>query len=307
MASPFLIMLLFNTMCASLMPNTLRFYYPIPKFPSVSITGTHCELQCSHCKGHYLKHMPDVSTPKKLREFCITHEGNGGVGLLISGGSTKEGKIPLEPYLNTIRWIKDNTHLILNLHTGMLNKSEAEKISATGVDMVSVDLVGSDDTLKEVYGLQTGAKEYNATLRYLVDFGANVAPHICIGLHYGEVKGERYALELAAEAESEVVILISLIPTSDTPMEKAKPPSIESITKVISEAKEVCKTSEIGLGCMRYRGYKTDLEWAAIKSGVSRIALASKSTERRATEAGYRVKKLNGCCSTPKNFDPFLL
>ena len=300
-------MLLFNTMCASVMPNTLRFYYPMPKFPSVSITGTICELQCSHCKGHYLKHMPDVSSPKKLREFCVIHEENGGVGLLISGGSTNEGKIPLEPYLSTIRWIKDNTHLILNLHTGMLNEAEAERVAATGVDTVSVDLVGSDETLKKVYGLNTGVREYNATLRYLVESGVKVAPHICVGLHYGEIKGERYALELAAEAESEVVILISLIPTSDTPMEKAKPPSIEAIIKVISEAKEICNNSEIGLGCMRYRGYKTELEWAAIKAGASRIALASKSTERRATEAGYRVKKLNGCCSTPKKFDPLLL
>ena len=35
----------------------LRFYYPKPRFPSVSITGASCALRCKHCGGHYLAGM----------------------------------------------------------------------------------------------------------------------------------------------------------------------------------------------------------------------------------------------------------
>jgi len=289
------------------MPRTLRFYYPKPKFPSVSVTGGNCDLKCNHCKGHYLQHMPNVSTPEKLREFCLNHEKNEGVGLLISGGSTKQGRVPLKPFLDTMRWVKDHTSLILNLHTGMLNKEEAEAVAATGVDIVSVDLIGSDETLNIVYGLDASVSDYGATLGYLVDYGANVAPHICVGLHYGEVKGERKALEMAAEVKPETVVFISLIPTVDTPMDDVPPPSVETVAGLISEAAILCRGSEISLGCMRSRGYKTELDWQAIEAGASRIALASRRTEKRAELAGYNIEKFDGCCATPKSFDQVLL
>ena len=27
----------------------LRFYYPLPRFPNVSVTGARCVLRCKHC------------------------------------------------------------------------------------------------------------------------------------------------------------------------------------------------------------------------------------------------------------------
>ncbi len=251
--------------------------------------------------------MPDVSTPERLKDYCVNHEASDGVGLLISGGSTKKGRVPLEPFLDTIRWVKDHTDLILNLHTGMLNKVEAETIAATGVDIVSVDIVGSGETLKRVYGLNTDITEYDATLRNLVDGGANVAPHICAGLDYGKIKGEHEALKLAAEVKPETVVLISLIPTANTRMADVPAPSVEAITSLVSEAVEICNDSEISLGCMRSREYKTELEWAAIEAGAKRIAMASRSTERKAVETGYKVMKLDSCCATPREYDSRLL
>ena len=251
--------------------------------------------------------MPDVSSPRLLKEYCVKHEENNGVGLLISGGSTRNGRVPLEPFLDTIRWVKDNTGLIINLHTGMLNKIEAEAIAATGIDIVSVDLVGNQETLKRVYGLDADIEEYDNTLQNLVDGGANVAPHICAGLDFGEIKGEHRALELASTVNPETVVLISLIPTADTRMADVEAPSVDSIVELVEEAVRVCKGSEISLGCMRSREYKTELEWRAIEAGATRIALASRSTEKRAVEAGYDVLKLDGCCATPRKFDSRLL
>lgn len=290
------------------MTRTIRLYYPIPKFPSVSITGGNCDLKCNHCKGHYLKHMPDTSDPEKLKEFCIKHEENGGVGLLISGGSTVEGKVPLDPFLDTMKWVKDNTDLVINLHTGMLTKGEAEEIASTGVDIASVDLVGSQDTLREVYGLDASLKDYGDTLIHLNDGGVPfIAPHVCVGLHYGEVKGEKHALDLASEINPETIVFISLIPTENTPMAGVTPPKIDDILELIKYAKKTSPVSDISLGCMRSREYKTELEWKAIEAGIDRLALASRSTEKRALAAGYKVQKLDSCCATPRSLDHRLL
>ncbi len=252
--------------------------------------------------------MPDTSSPEKLKDFCVKHEANGGVGLLISGGSTKDGRVPLSPFLETMRWVKDNTDLVINLHTGMLTREEAEEIASTGVDIASVDLVGSQDTLKEVYGLDTSLKEYGDTLFHLKDGGVPfIAPHICVGLHYGEVLGESRAIELAAEVKPETIVFISLIPTADTPMVDVVPPNVEDIISLIKEAKEKSSVSDISLGCMRSRSYKAELEWKAIEAGVDRLALASRRTEKRALENGYTVQKLDSCCATPRSMDNRLL
>ena len=252
--------------------------------------------------------MPDTSTPEKLKKFCVRHEENGGVGLLLSGGSTVEGKVPLKPFLKTMRWVKNNTDLVLNLHTGMLTKEEAENIAATGVDITSVDLVGCEETLREVYGLKVDVNDYMNTLIHLRDSGVPfVVPHICVGLHFGEIKGERKALEIAASIIPESIVFINLIPTTDTPMAEVSPPKAEDIAGLIREAKEMVPGSDISIGCMRSRSNKAEMEWQAIEAGADRIALASRKTEIRVLDHGYKIQKLDSCCAAPKKLDYKLL
>jgi uncharacterized radical SAM superfamily protein len=256
---------------------------------------------CAHCKAHYLGHMADVSSPEKLKRFCVEHERGGGAGLLVSGGSTVEGRVPLKRFLPTLAWVKENTGLILNLHTGMLDMKEAEEVASTGADIVSVDMVGSEETLRDVYGLKASVEEYGATLTNLSDAGAaSVAPHICVGLHFGELRGEYRALEQSLAIEPEVIVFLGLIPTAGTPMSGLSPPPIDKIVGLMGEAKRLSPRTEVSLGCMRSRGYKTELEWRAIEAGVERVASASKSTVNRAAENGYKVKRLDGCCATPR-------
>ena len=40
--------------------NTLKIYNPGRKFPAISITGSYCALQCSHCNMKYLKSMNQI-------------------------------------------------------------------------------------------------------------------------------------------------------------------------------------------------------------------------------------------------------
>ena len=282
----------------------IRFYYPMPRFPSASVTGGHCELNCKHCGAHYLGHMPNVDTPEKLKQFCLDLEAKDALGLLVSGGSDTTGRVQLKPFIETLSWVKENTGLILNLHTGMLNREEAEEISSTGIDIASIDIVGSEDTLKEVYGLEVSLDAYTSTLNYLVESGVpQVAPHICIGLNFGKLKGEYRALDIAGAINPETIVFLGLIPTAGTEMENVAPPAIDDIVGLIVKAKEDYPSTEVSLGCMRDRVNKPELEWRAIEAGLDRLALPTRSTVKRAVDAGYYVIELDGCCAIPRSFE----
>ena len=282
----------------------LRFYYPMPRFPSVSVTGPTCKLNCRHCGSHYLSHMPEVDTPEKLKSFSARLEAEGGVGLLISGGSTPEGRVPLDGFYPAIRWIKDHTGLIVNLHCGLIGASEAEEIAASGVDIASVDLVGSEETIRGVYGLSARVEDYRDALLSLVDAGVpQVAPHVCVGLDHGAVKGERRALEIASEISPEVIVLLGLIPTAGTPMADVNPPSAEDMGKAATWAREASPISEVALGCMRQRTGRIDLEERLMEAGATRFTLPSKATVETANEMGYRVRFFDGCCAMPRSLE----
>ena len=292
-------------------PNTervIRFYYPQPSFPAVSVTGGGCALNCKHCGGHYLEGMVDVSTPERLRDYCLGLEARGDAGLLVSGGSTPDGRVPLRPFLPTLRWVKENTGLIVNLHTGMLDAEEAGEIASTGIDIASIDVVGSDETLREVYGLDASVEDYGETLVNLEDAGVpTVAPHVCVGLHFGELRGEHRALDIIGRIDPEVIVFLGLIPTPGTEMEGVPPPEIDDIVKLITAAVERFPEADVSLGCMRSRGDKEEMERRAIVAGASRVAVASRSTVEWAKEQGYAVKIIDGCCTIPERLEARVL
>ena len=77
-------------------------YYPETKFPSISITGNNCALNCKHCNQHYLQHMIPATTPDELYAVSKHINSQGAVGFLLSGGFTKDSKLPLDNYYGTI-------------------------------------------------------------------------------------------------------------------------------------------------------------------------------------------------------------
>ena len=251
--------------------------------------------------------MPDVSTPDKLREFAVKLDERNGTGMLVSGGSTPEGRVPLDSFIPTLRWIKDNTDLILNIHTGLVNKSEASSIAYTGADIASVDLVGSDDTIRRVYGLDASFLDYTESLYVLKDAGMNVAPHVTLGLDFGEIVGEDDALTAALSMEPEVVVINALIPTPGTGMADVKPPSHETIIGFFKKAIEYDADIQVSMGCMRPRNNKPELEKAAIIAGIHRLAIPSNSTLRWIEEQKIETRIIYGCCAIPVSLEDLAL
>jgi uncharacterized radical SAM superfamily protein len=286
----------------------LRFHIPKPRFPSVSVTGARCALRCEHCGGHFITEMVNTDTPEKLKDFCSGLDAKGGVGVLVSGGSDPWGNVPLEGFLDAIRWVKENTSLIVNLHTGLLGPHQAEAIASTGADVVSMDIVGSDDTIKRVYGLDATVEDYAEALVNLRDAHVPyIVPHVCAGLDFGEIKGEARALEIIRNIDPEIIVIIALIPTRGTGMETVTPPSVESIAKTVAAARLMHSDTSIAIGCMRPKAEKNLEERLALQAGADRIVLPSRSTVEYALSEGFTVKHLDGCCAIPKELEHLAL
>ena len=282
----------------------MRFYYPHPRFPAVSITGEWCALRCKHCMGKYLKGMTPIKSPEKLKEFSIRLEEGDGVGILVSGGCTPDGRVPLERFYDALRWIKRHTELIINVHTGLVDERRADEVASTGIDIASVDVVGSDETIRRVYGLRATVEDYRKTLNSLMETSIPaVVPHLCVGLDYGRILGEAKALEIIWEAQPRQMVILALIPTPGTPMEEVRPPPPRDVAKVATLARLLMPETSISLGCMRPRAERESLETLCLKAGADRMVLPSRATRSWAESQDLKILELDGCCSIPEKLE----
>lgn len=282
--------------------ETLRIYYPWPRCPSVSISGTRCALNCRHCNRHYLSHMVQASSPDRLLSEAEKLRKRGAYGLLISGGCDSRGRmLNLKKMLPVMRELRENGMLI-KLHTGFVDRKIAEEI-AESIDIASMEMVGDESTIKEIFRLPASPDTYVETFRNLADAGVRyIAPHIAVGLHYGILKGEFRALELLKETIAPSTIsIITFRPTKGTELENLKPPEPRAVGDVVKRARELFPGTNIVLGCMRPRGSerndaaklaRVDIETAALEAGIQGIEIPSNILLERAREKGYRLKEI---------------
>lgn len=282
----------------------IRFYYPLPRFPSISVTGYRCSLNCKHCFGRYLRQMEAVETPEELKRLCEMLDKGGATGCLISGGSDPSGSVPLQDFYGALRWVKEETNLIVNVHTGLVDGGQAEGIAETGVDIASLDLIGSEETIKSVIGLNRGPEDYLESLRLLSEAGIpSVVPHICTGLDWGEIKGEAEAFWMLRDLDPELIVILGLIPTKGTPMESTPPPSPETLAKMVAVAKLMFPRASIALGCMRPHEDRAEAEGLSLLTGADRIVLPSPQMKSLAERKGLRLLQLDACCALPKSLE----
>ncbi len=280
--------------------RTLHSCYPHPSFPTISITGDSCVLNCKHCSHHYLRGMISCGTPDKLNETFASLASDGTRGVLLSGGDNKEGYVPFEPFLESIGEVKRQTGLFISAHTGLVPKWLGLKMGKAGIDLADFDLIGDDETIELVLGINKKVKDYQRAMMVLNRFLPYVIPHICVGLHAGEIRGELKALDMASKLAPPIIVLLVLNPTSGTKFENLNPPSIKDFEKVAIEARMKFPEVELALGCMRPRGSERQkIELAALRAGFDRIELPSKLTIKTAREMGLRVKNLFSCCAVP--------
>ncbi|MEW5995678.1 MAG: radical SAM protein, partial [Candidatus Zixiibacteriota bacterium] len=258
-----------------------------------------CALSCKHCNKRYLHGMISCTSPDVLFTTCTKMASKGARGILLSGGYNADGFVPFEPFLDAIARIKSETGLFISAHTGIIPGWLANELGRAGVDQADFDIIGDDETIKFVTGLDKKVEDYRHSIRALEKTLPHIAPHICVGIHGGQLKGELRALELASEINPSVLVLLSFVPTPGTNFEGIRPASASEFGKIVAAASAAMPDSEIALGCMRPRQGRGELELEALRAGADRIELPSVVTIRAAEKMGLQVRRLNACCSIP--------
>jgi uncharacterized radical SAM superfamily protein len=242
--------------------------------------------------------MIPATTPQALIEVCRALSAKACVGCLISGGCLQDGSVPIEPFIPAFSQIKRELGLILAVHTGIISRGTAEKLAESGVDVALIDVIGSDETIEEVYGLRSSVKDYEASLEALRASGMAFVPHIVVGLQYGKVVGELEALRIVSRHSPSGVVIIALTPLRETQMEGVKPPEPTDIVRVLAEARLLMPQTPIALGCMRPKGkHRVYVETLAIDAGVNAVAFPEEDAVRYANAIGLETSFSSECCA----------
>lgn len=268
------------------------------RFPSISVTGRKCHLNCEHCRGKLLEAMIPATTPKKLLDVCTKIVEGGGRGCLISGGSEEDGSVPLMDFVPTIRRIKHELGLDVVVHTGIVSPDLARALAEAEIDAAMIDIIGSNETIGGVYHLDLTVDDFDRSLSLLEQYRVPVVPHVLVGIHYAKIRGERRALQVISEHRPAALVVIALMPLDQTAMEHLKPPTPLNIARVILVSRLMMPDIPLILGCARPRGgHKSQTDILAIKAGVSGIAYPSEEGYDFARKAGLDINFSEECCS----------
>ena len=302
---------LLNTGALAAKPKTVHFYAPSfmyyktryyrssqTHFPTVSVTGTACALNCKHCGGKVLETMRPAETPETLLAFAAKLKQQGASGFLVSGGCLPDGSVPLKPFIPAIEKIKRELGLTVFVHTGIIDSDTALALKTAGVDAALIDIIGSDETVKKVYNLNVTVKDYARSLNALQEAGLNLVPHVIVGLHDGKLKGELEALKIIASVKPSAIVVIAFMPIHGTAMAEAKPPQPAEIAKVTAAARLMFPRTPLALGCVRPKGkHRVETDVLALKAGVDAIAFPSEEAVKYAEEQGYAFSFSSFCCA----------
>ena len=267
-------------------------------FPSISVTGSSCALKCKHCDGRVLNTMFPAHTSKELINLCAKLKNEGAIGCLISGGCLPDGSVPLDRFVDAIAKIKRDFGLTIVVHTGVIDLPMARRLKEAGVDAALIDVIGSDETIREIYQLEVKVEDYDRSLRALHESGISLVPHVLVGLHYGELRGELQALKMISKYSPSAVIIIAFMPIRGTPMEKVSPPAPEDIAEVLVTARLMMPQTPIVLGCMRPKGeHREKTDRLAVEAGVNAIAFPAEEAIHLAESMGLETTFSSLCCS----------
>jgi uncharacterized radical SAM superfamily protein len=266
-------------------------------FVNITVTGNWCELNCEHCKKKLLESMVPALTPEKLREVGDVLIEKNCQGVLISGGSSLDGTVPLDKFMHSISYLKEKGLQVI-VHTGLISEKTAQGLKTAGVDQVLIDVLGDEDTIRDVYHLEKTPQDFEKSLRIMKDAQLSMAPHIVIGLNHGKITGEYNALRFISEVEPDVIVLVVLSPMHGTPMYGSATPAPEEVARITAIARIVNPNTPVSFGCARPAGYdRAELERMLIKSGVNSIAYPSDEAVDYATTIGLRTNFVEKCCT----------
>jgi uncharacterized radical SAM superfamily protein len=268
------------------------------QFPTVSVTGKSCALNCRHCGGRLLETMHPAETPEALFALSSRLKQAGASGCLVSGGCLPDGSVPLKQFIPVLGRIKRELGLTVLVHTGIVDAATAEALKTAGVDAALIDIIGSNETINAISNLNVAVEAYARSLKALHEAGLNFVPHVIVGLHDGKLQGELYALQLIARYNPSALVLIAFMPIRGTAMARVKPPLPIDIARVAATARLMFPETPIALGCMRPKGkHRAETDVLCLRAGVDAVAFPSEEAIAYAERQGYALSFSSCCCS----------
>ncbi len=268
-------------------------------FPTISVTGSSCALNCGHCGGVVLKTMHPAPTPKDLFELGVKLKQNGAEGVLVSGGCMPDGSVPLDNFVEVLSCLKHDLGLTVFVHTGIIGPETAFLLKKAGVDAALIDVIGSRETIQRTFNLKITPQSYVDSLKALDEAELNLVPHVVVGLDKGKLGGELNALKIIAEnSNPKAIVIIAFMPIHGTEMEHSSPPKPIDIAKVAAAARQMFPNTPLALGCMRPKGkLRAETDGLAMKAGVDAVAFPSPETVEYVKAKGYPSKFSCFCCA----------
>lgn len=210
-----------------------------PHTQTISVNNN-CKLNCSHCKGYFLKEMD--------KEIDYSYES-----FLISGGCDEKGKIPID--IKLLKKLKSQNKKI-NVHPGLVNEKTACLIGEYA-NVVSFDFIMDNNTIQNQYNLKNKTEQDIINSYLLLKKYCRVVPHLMIG--FGNEKLGIDKLYKLGESEVCFIILKKYNKIENNLVE----PTIEKIEEILKYARP--KFKKISLGCMRPLNRKFEIDKIAIK------------------------------------------
>jgi len=281
------------------LPGMIRYGHERGRYPAVSLTANRCDLQCDHCRGKLLEPMIPANRPSELLEKARRLKRSGAHGILLSGGSNREGRLPWEGFAPVIGRIFEETGLTLTAHAGFPDSADCELLRGAGVCQALIDVMGDEETATGVYHLSSLHRVVRS-LDALADSGLPLAPHIVAGLHFGRMRAEYQALEMIRAYRPAVLVIVVLTGLPGTPMASVTPPRPIEIARLIARARLLMPGVPLALGCERPRNRDgLRLEALAIRAGITRMAVWSEEAVAEARRLRLHPRFQATCCSLP--------
>ena len=269
----------------------------VSRFTEISLTGASCPLNCSHCRGRYLKGMTPVPPgPRGLLQLLEKLSQRGVRGVLVSGGLQPDGRLPLEPFLDQLREAKKRLGLVINLHPGYEDRPWVLEQLRDAVDVLDYELSLSKEMIKGVRRLPFSPEHAAKVMESMMEHGHDVVPHIFLWHPWSSPQLLKRELAAAADLGAERATLLVYIPPPGEPQ-----PPAEKLVELLRLARNTWP-GELALGCMRPYSVKPQLDRAALEEGlVDRIANPS---PRALREAAVEPPLYDACCSLPEHLLP---
>jgi uncharacterized radical SAM superfamily protein len=268
-------------------------------WPAMSITGGDCKLQCDHCKAKILEPMHAVRTPEALWAAVNEHIAVGAQGMLLTGGSNYRNEVEYDAFYPVIRRIKDTfPQFKIAMHTALVDMDIARRMEDCGIDSAMMDVIGSQDTITQVYHLRRTVDDFEKTLEYLVSTQLKVVPHIVIGLHYGQLLGEWNALEMIQRHMPQAVVLVVVMPFYASETRPFVTPNAVEVGRFFMDARKALPDIPLLLGCARPPGrVKAEIDSYAVMAGLNGLAHPTDGMVELAVKLNRDVRVTPACCS----------